>query len=1181
MKRSLLFALSCFAWGNFILSNSASAQITTDGTTNTTVNSDSDGNFTIEQGDRAGSNLFHSFDDFSVPTNGSATFNNATDISNIFSRVTGGNISNIDGLIGANGSANLFLINPAGILFSNNARLDIGGSFFGTTADSILFEDGEFSATNLDNPLLTINAPIGLNFRERSGDISVTGTENAIEPAEFALLSVVEDGNLSLIGGNVNLNNALLLAPGGKIQVGGLSAAGTINLDRSGNFTFPEAVSKANVSLNNSQALANFSSDGEGGSINIDANNIELANASVLQSGIDADLGFAEAQSGDINLDATSAINIRQSSNIFNRVEPNAVGNTGDITLNTTDLSLLDGSQIVAEVFGTGNVGNIAINALRDTTVRGVSSSGLPSGIANNVAFGGSGNAGNIQVNTANLNLTDGGGIVSNAVGMGSAGNITINVDSAANISGFTIVDESTIRISRISSQIGPGVEGNAGDIRIDAGSLTINDSGVITNSTLGQGDAGNITVNVENAVNLTNNAQILSIVEAGAVGNSGRIDLTTTDLLLTQGGQINAGTFGQGDAGAISINATGNVSASGEDSAGLPSGISSAVNPEAVGNSGGIDLTTTNLTLTGGSQINASTFGQGDAGAITINADGDISASGEDLAGLPSGISSAVNPSAVGNSGGIDLTTTNLTLTGGSQINASTLGQGDAGAIAISADGDIFVDGENSAGLLSSISSAVGETAVGDSGGINITAARLALTQGGQINGSTVGRGNAGTVIVNASGDILIDGENLTGFSSTIGSAVGETAVGDSGGINITARDITLTRGGAINGATFGQGDAGAIAISADGDISVDGENLAGLPSSISNSVNPEAVGNSGGIDLTTTNLLLTQGGQINASTLGQGDAGAIAIDATGNISAKGISSIGFISGLFSIVQPTGNGNAGGIDLNTNNLVLNNAGISVSSLGQGNADNLTIISNSLALSNNAFLAASTPVGTGGNIDLQIADRITLEDETDIAASAFGNANGGNLTINTNLIVAFPGDNDIIADAEQGQGGVVTIDAESLLGIEERLLNDATNDINASSENSTLDGDVFINTSDVNLTQKTAELPSNTVEAEQVVSTACAGRDIGTASSFVVKGRGGLPTLSTAPLSSEIITVDGELEANTNNNAIATGIGKITLARGVIKTADGKIILTSIPVKSNATRTANGSPNCS
>ena len=212
----------------------STAQVTPDGTTNTTV--DVEGNdIEINDGDRAGNNLFHSFQDFSVPNGGSASFNNEQAIENIFSRVTGGNISNINGVLGANGSANLFLVNPAGIIFGENASLSIGGSFYGTSADSILFEDGDFSATDLDNPpLLTINAPIGLGFRDNPGDIVNRSTGNNEEG------SPVNAGeSISLIGGNVSFNGGQILAPGVRVNLGGITTAGNIELDENGSLSFP------------------------------------------------------------------------------------------------------------------------------------------------------------------------------------------------------------------------------------------------------------------------------------------------------------------------------------------------------------------------------------------------------------------------------------------------------------------------------------------------------------------------------------------------------------------------------------------------------------------------------------------------------------------------------------------------------------------------------------------------------------------------------------------------------------------------------------------------------------------------------------------------------------------------------------------------------------------------------
>ena len=211
----------------------ASCEVLSDGTTNTIVNINGN-NFTILNGIQRGSNLFHSFKEFSIPTGGSATFNNSTDVVNIINRVTGGNISNIDGLIKANGNANLFLINPAGIVFGENAKLDIGGSFLGSTAESILFEDGfEFSTVNTSGtPLLTISVPVGLQMGNNPAPIQVEGTGHAVQlvnrlrplsrfpsPTE---LRVQTGKTLALVGGELNLTGATITAEQGRIELGSL-----------------------------------------------------------------------------------------------------------------------------------------------------------------------------------------------------------------------------------------------------------------------------------------------------------------------------------------------------------------------------------------------------------------------------------------------------------------------------------------------------------------------------------------------------------------------------------------------------------------------------------------------------------------------------------------------------------------------------------------------------------------------------------------------------------------------------------------------------------------------------------------------------------------------------------------------------------------------------------------------
>lgn len=275
----------------------ASAEVVRDATLpNNSVVTPKGSTFEITGGTTAGSNLFHSFEQFSVPTGGTAFFNHEGAIENIISRVTGTSASSIDGLIRANGTANLFLLNPNGIIFGSNAALNMGGSFVGSTGNSIKFADGrEFSTVNLQaSPLLSVSAPIGLQYGATPGEVRVQGQGNNLflnSPSNPSVnrsdrppgLQVSSGQTLALVGGNVTLEGGNLTAAGGRIELGSVGEAATVTLTPTHPGWF---LGYSNVGrfqdIRLSQAASLEASGNRGGSIQVQGRNISLTDASAM-----------------------------------------------------------------------------------------------------------------------------------------------------------------------------------------------------------------------------------------------------------------------------------------------------------------------------------------------------------------------------------------------------------------------------------------------------------------------------------------------------------------------------------------------------------------------------------------------------------------------------------------------------------------------------------------------------------------------------------------------------------------------------------------------------------------------------------------------------------------------------------------------------------------------------------
>ncbi|WP_339376157.1 two-partner secretion domain-containing protein [Calothrix sp. NIES-2098] len=552
-------AMSCdktlcvYASVTILSANSAFAQITTDGTLPNNSRVTPQGNINlIEGGTQAGSNLFHSFQEFSVVTGSTAFFNNAADIQNIISRVTGGSVSNIDGLIKANGNANLFLINPQGIIFGQNARLDIGGSFIASTARSLKFTDGfEFNATNSPAAMLTISVPIGLQYGANPGRIQVQGDRKGRRTASSAIidttnaLRVQPNQTLALVGGDLSLEGATLKTAGGRIELGSVSGEGLVSLtpiNKGFALGYDTVKNFGNIQLFQ-KAIADASGNGSG-DIQVTANRISLSQGSQIEaSTLGAEAGGAMVVNALESIDIVASTDSGQDTGFFVIAYPGATGMGGNLTINTRDLFVRNGALISSGTSGPGKGGDLLVNASNSVQLIG----SLPNfrfyGLFASSAQGATGAAGNITINTDKLLVKDGARISASTFGAGKGGNVTVNANSVQ-VMGTSLDGQSS---SGLFTRSLPNVTGDAGDLTINTNKLLVSDRGIVTVRSEGKGKAGNLNINA-GSVRLDNKATLSADTQSISTDpnkEQATITLNSRDLILLRGSKITTNAFG------------------------------------------------------------------------------------------------------------------------------------------------------------------------------------------------------------------------------------------------------------------------------------------------------------------------------------------------------------------------------------------------------------------------------------------------------------------------------------------------------------------------------------------------------------------------------------------------------------------------------------------------------------
>jgi filamentous hemagglutinin family protein len=518
------------------------------------------------------SNLFHSFEEFNISSGESGTFLGPNHVENIVARITGQDPSVVNGLLASDiPGANLFLINPFGIIFGANAELNINGSFYAGTADYLRFADGGvFHADPSRQSTLSVARPEAFGFLTANPDpVLITDSD----------LKVPSGETLSFMGGNIEIHGTdqRVKFHAGELQLMGVGTTGEVNLDAP-DLLNTTAGESGDINITN----ADFIIGGETvGRVIIKGGRIEIDNADIISN-----------NSGDVDPEALgiemeSFFQIKLSNNSSLTTYANGAGKSGDISVKSENLEIETESEIVTKSSAYGSCGSININATESVVIDSCNVDYRRTGIFSDQTSSDGKAAGDITISTDTLAITNSGsGIGTTSMGKEDAGAITIDANHVIMDDGdilATVVDGNSgsisIRADTFTAANDSSLnaqtdgEGNGSNINIQADQMTLQNNTTITSTSYGQGDAGNIDIQVATTLDLMDsvitteatqadggeitlcagdiihliNSDVTATVDGGVNTIGGNVELQSTNIILNKSKVIANAFEGQG----------------------------------------------------------------------------------------------------------------------------------------------------------------------------------------------------------------------------------------------------------------------------------------------------------------------------------------------------------------------------------------------------------------------------------------------------------------------------------------------------------------------------------------------------------------------------------------------------------------------------------------------------------